>query len=196
MAGWAGGFLKPAGAGIRKAESGPVAGTLNFPLLDPEIMTKGTALAETLQREKIRSLRLSEPARVGPETSLGETLRAMKASHIGCALVCEEGRVVGILTERDVLNKVAGSSVKHEEPVRRLMTPRPRALRRDDTLGDAIRMMTEGGYRHVPLTDETGRDAGVVCAKDLVEFIAEHFPAEVVNLPPRLHQVSGKAEGA
>jgi hypothetical protein len=35
----------------------------------------------------------------------------------------------------------------------------------------------------------------MVCAKDLVEYIAEHFPAEVVNLPPRLHQVMRKPEG-
>jgi CBS domain-containing protein len=159
-------------------------------------MKKATPIAETLNREKIRSLRLSEPARVAPETSLGDTLRAMKAARIGCALICEEGRVVGILTERDVLNKVAGQSVDHGEPVLKFMTREPRALRRDDNLGEAIRLMTHGGYRHVPLTDEQGRDAGVLCAKDLVEYIAEHFPAEVVNLPPRLHQVMRKAEGA
>jgi CBS domain-containing protein len=159
-------------------------------------MKKTSAVAETLKQEKIRSLRLSEPARVGPDATLGETLQAMKASRIGCALICEAGRVLGILTERDVLIKVAGSGVGQGEPVSRFMTPMPRALRRDDTLSEAIRLMTEGGYRHVPLTDEQGRDAGVVCAKDLVEYIAEHFPAEVVNLPPRLHQVMRKAEGA
>jgi CBS domain-containing protein len=159
-------------------------------------MIRNSTVAETLKKERIRSLRLSEPARVGPDATLGETLRAMKASHIGCALICRDGKVVGIFTERDVLNKVAGAQVGHEEPVSRFMTRDPRVLHRDDTLSAAIRMMTEGGYRHVPLTDERGRDAGVVCAKDLVEYIAEHFPAEVVNLPPRLHQVMRKAEGA
>jgi CBS domain-containing protein len=120
----------------------------------------------------------------------------MKASGIGCAIVSREKRVLGILTERDVLNKIAGSAVDLEEPVSRFMTPGPRTLRPEDPLGEAIRLMTEKGYRHVPLVDEMGRDAGVICAKDLVEYIAEHFPAEVVNLPPRLHQVMRKPEGA
>ncbi len=152
-------------------------------------------LGESLQKERIRTLRLSEPARVSPETSLADTIRAMRAARIGCTLVCEEGRVIGIFTERDVLNKILGSKVDYAAPIRRFMTTEPCSLNPDDSLGKAIRMMTEKGYRHVPLLDEQGRDAGMVCAKDLVEYIAEHFPAEVVNLPPRLHQVMRKPEG-
>jgi len=153
-------------------------------------------VGEALRNEKIRALRLSEPARVSPQASLAETIRAMRAAQIGCALVCEGTRLVGILTERDVLNKIVGSEVDYASEVREFMTPNPRVLSPDDSLGEAIRLMTEKGYRHVPLMDGQGRDAGMVCAKDLVEYIAEHFPAEVVNLPPRLHQVMRKPEGA
>ncbi len=152
-------------------------------------------LGEALDTERIRALRLSEPARVSPETSLTDTIRAMRTARIGCALVCEGDRVVGILTERDVLNRVVGLRVDYDAPVRKFMTREPRSLSPDDTLGKALRMMTDKGYRHVPLLDTNGRDAGMVCAKDLVEYIAEHFPAEVVNLPPRLHQVMRKREG-
>jgi CBS domain-containing protein len=159
-------------------------------------MEDGLTVVEALRKERIRNLRLSEPARVGPETSLAETIRVMRAARIGCALVCDQRKVIGIFTERDVLNKILGSSVDYQAPVSQFMTPGPKSLRPDDTLSEAIRLMTERGYRHIPLMDEGGRDAGVVCAKDLVEFIAEHFPAEVVNLPPRLHQVTRKPEGA
>jgi len=159
-------------------------------------MNRDAEFGQALRTERIRSLRLSDPARVGPEATLAETLKAMKTSGTGCAIVSREERVVGILTERDVLNKIAGSAVDPGEPVSRFMTPNPRTLRPEDPLGEAIRLMTEKGYRHVPLVDEKGREAGVVCAKDLVEYIAEHFPAEVVNLPPRLHQVMRKPEGA
>ncbi len=148
-----------------------------------------------LNRERIRALRLAEPARVAPETPLSETLQVMRAAAIGCALVCEGRRVVGILTERDVLNKIVGAPVDLATPVRDLMTPDPKTLRPEDTLADAIHLMTEKGFRHVPLRDAHGLDAGVVCAKDLIEYIADHFPAEVVNLPPRLHQVMRKPEG-
>ncbi len=148
-----------------------------------------------LNRERIRALRLAEPARVAPETPLSETLQVMRAAAIGCALVCEGRKVVGILTERDVLNKIVGVQVDLATPVRELMTPDPKTLRPEDTLADAIHLMTEKGFRHVPLRDAQGLDAGVVCAKDLIEYIADHFPAEVVNLPPRLHQVMRKPEG-
>jgi len=159
-------------------------------------MESGMTVVETLRKERIRSLRLSEPARVGPETTLAETIRVMRAARIGCALVCVRQKVIGVFTERDVLNKILGASVDYQAPVSQFMTPDPRSLSPNDSLGEAIRLMTERGYRHIPLKDDGGHDAGVVCAKDLVEFIAEHFPAEVVNLPPRLHQVMRKPEGA
>lgn len=148
-----------------------------------------------LTQERIRSLRLSEPARVSPDTSLADSIRAMRRSSIGCAVVCAGRTVVGILTERDVLNTIVGADVDLRLPVREFMTAKPGTLGPDDTLAEAIRLMTEKGYRHVPLVDAEGQDAGIVCAKDLVEYIAEHFPAEVVNLPPRLHQVTRKPEG-
>ena len=150
---------------------------------------------DVLGHEHISALRLSDPARVSPGATLAETIRLMRQAHIGCALVMEGNRTIGILTERDVLNRVVGAGVDLSAPVSEFMTPKPQTLRPEDTLGRAVKMMTETGYRHVPLVDREGRDAGVVCAKDLVEYIAEHFPAEVVNLPPRLHQVMRKPEG-
>src|SRR5713101_5745185 len=61
-----------------------------------EIMGTGMTVGEALRSERIRGLRVSEPARVGPETSLAETIRAMREARIGCALVCDQGRIVGI----------------------------------------------------------------------------------------------------
>lgn len=148
-----------------------------------------------LTEERIRALRLSEPARVSPDTPLSETIKAMRLAAIGCAVVCEGRKVVGILTERDILNTVVGADVDTRLPVKEFMTSKPGTLSPTDTLAEAIRFMTAKGYRHIPLVDEQGRDAGIVCAKDIVEYIAEHFPAEVVNLPPRLHQVMRRQEG-
>jgi CBS domain-containing protein len=153
------------------------------------------AVKTILTKERIRSLRLSEPARVSPDTSLAETIKAMRLSSIGCAIIGDGRKVVGILTERDVLNTIVGADVDLHLPVREFMTAKPGTLRPEDSLAEAIRFMTVKGYRHIPLVDNEGRDAGVVCAKDLIEYIAEHFPAEVVNLPPRLHQVMRKPEG-
>ena len=153
-------------------------------------------IEEALKKERLGSLPISYPACVSVGTSLEETLRLMREEGVGCVLVCQGDRLVGIFTERDVLNKLFGGEVDPGSPVERFMTPNPAVLSLDDTLGEAIRMMTERGYRHVPLTDRHGKQAGMIAARDIVHYIAEHFPAEVVNLPPRLHQNFTTPEGA
>ena len=153
-------------------------------------------IEQALRHEHLGNLPLSSPASVPPGTSLETTLQLMREQGVGCVLVCEGERLVGIFTERDVLNKLIGSGVSESESVDRFMTPHPASLTPRHTLGDAVRLMTEHGYRHIPLLDERGRRAGMVAARDIVHYIAEHFPAEVVNLPPRLNQVFNTPEGA
>ena len=151
---------------------------------------------EALRKERLGSLPVSDPPWVARGTSLGETLARMREGNVGCVLVCDGDRLVGIFTERDVLYKLFGAGVNLKDPVDRCMTAGPKVLRTRDSLGEAVRLMTEHGYRHIPLVDDTGAKAGMIAARDVVEYIAEHFPAEVVNLPPRLHQRFSTPEGA
>jgi CBS domain-containing protein len=153
-------------------------------------------IQETLRLEKLGNLPISHPACVDPGTSLDETLRLMREEEVGCVLVCEGERLVGIFTERDVLNKLFGRKVDLKAAVATLMTRDPATLTLDHSLGEAVKMMTEHGYRHIPLCDRQGKRAGLIAARDVVHYIAEHFPAEVVNLPPRLHQHFTTPEGA
>ena len=152
-------------------------------------------IEQALRDERLGSLRLLDPACVPRGTSLGETLRLMREERVGCVLVCDADRLVGIFTERDVLNKLIGCGVSESEAVDRFMTPNPACLTPSNSLGEAVRMMTEGGYRHIPLLDERGRRAGLISARDIVSYVAEHFPAEVVNLPPNLDQTFKTPEG-
>ncbi|MFQ5877973.1 MAG: cyclic nucleotide-binding/CBS domain-containing protein [Acidobacteriota bacterium] len=153
-------------------------------------------IEEALKHERLRNLPVSKPTCVRLGTELGETLRIMRQDGVGCVLVCDGERLVGIFTERDVLDKLFRPGADERAPVERFMTPNPEVLRQDDTLGDAVRLMTERGYRHIPLLDRAGLRAGMIAARDIVNYVAEHFPEEVVNLPPRLHQKFKTAEGA
>jgi len=56
--------------------------------------------------------------------------------------------------------------------------------------------MEEGGYRHLPVVDVTGKPLGVLSVKRIVHYLAEHFPATVYNLPPDPSSVPQSAEGA
>lgn len=153
-------------------------------------------IEEALGRERLRALRLDAPVTVPSGTPLSEGLRVMRDAGGAAVLVVADGRTIGIFTERDVLNKLFPGCVDDSLPIDRFMTPDPASLTLDATLGEAVRLMTEHGYRNVPLKDRDGNSAGLVSARDVVQYVAEHFPAEVANLPPRLRQGFATKEGA
>jgi CBS domain-containing protein len=149
-----------------------------------------------LKGSKIRHLALSPVVYVAPGTSLGDVIQVMKRERAACVLIGEHERVGGIFTERDLLTKIIGAPVDHASPIEAFMTPAPKTLGLDDSLADAISVMHEGGYRHIPLVDAQDRVTGLMEVRNIIEFLAEHFPDEVLNLPPRIHQRMDTPEGA
>ena len=115
----------------------------------------------------------------------------------GDALLIKDGeRLVGILTERDVLTRVFGAGADFGRPVADFMTADPNTLPADASLLEAMQAMERGHYRNVPLIDDQGELAGLLRQQDLLEYIAEAFPQEILNLPPRPHQLMDQPEGA
>ena len=154
------------------------------------------SIATRLEGIKIRHLPLRPPPLVERCASIRETVDAMKAKHLGCALICDRGKLVGLFTERDLLNKVIGEQVSYSVAVENFMTPDPAKLSLDDSVITAMRVMKEGDYRNIPLINAEGEAAGVVTVRDLVVYFAEHFPKEALNLPPDPGQTMREAEGA
>lgn len=148
--------------------------------------------------EPLSVLTRREPVVVPPGTSLGDSLRAIQESGTGdSAFVCEaDGRLRGVLTERDVFAELATGRVDLAEPVESLMTAEPRTLRLEQTVLEAIDLMQTGRYRNVPLVDDDGLLVGVVRQSDIIRYLAESFPEELLNLPPRPHQHMKEPEGA
>jgi len=164
--------------------------------------TETRPVESVLKEARLRHVCRSAFVLAGRRTPLREVIHNLQAAEAGVVLVTEQdGKLAGVFTERDYLDKVAlkqGRSPGGLDPhtqVEALMTPSPRTLSAEHTLSDAIRVMTEGGYRHIPLVEADGRIVGVLSANDAVHYIAEHFPAEVFNLPPHLHQRIRSREG-
>jgi CBS domain-containing protein len=158
-----------------------------------------TASAPTraeLRTEKARVVARTTPAVVGRGTPLSDALSAMRAAEGDAVLICESDHLVGILTERDVLTRILGTNVDHGRPVEEFMTSEPRTLPADATLLDAMRAMESGHYRNVPLVEADGTLVGLLRQKDLLAYVAEAFPQEILNLPPRPHQNMEEPEGA
>jgi CBS domain-containing protein len=138
-----------------------------------------------------------EPVTVPPGTSLAACIAAIQRTGTGDSVfvVGPDRRLVGILTERDIFGRIVGGDVDLEQPVETMMTTKPHHLHLEETVRDAIGLMQTGRYRNVPLLDDEDHLVGVVRPQDILKYLAEAFPEELLNLPPRPHQRMGRAEG-
>ena len=142
-------------------------------------------LDERMIREPISMLQPVKPVCIEKDTSVAEAVRQMQEHHIGCVLVTERERLVGIFTERDVLSHVAGKKIDVEAiPVEDLMTPNPETLSPSAGIVFALNKMSLGGFRHVPLVDDSHRPVGIISVKDVVDYIVEFFSGQVLTIPP------------
>ena len=110
-------------------------------------------------------------------TPMAEVLARLKGKNVGCVqVVDEEGRLVGIFTERDVLYKVAGLIEDLDNiVVESLMTADPTALQPKTAIQHALHLMSVHGFRHIPLIDKEYRPVGIVSFRDVVDFIERQF---------------------
>jgi len=101
------------------------------------------------------------------EMTVRAASQLMVEKKIGAVLVVESGRIAGIFTERDALNKVlAGCLDPDKTPLSQVMVSDPQTIRADKPLAYALYMMAEGGFRHVPVVDDDGTPLGMVSARD------------------------------
>jgi CBS domain-containing protein len=110
-----------------------------------------------------------EVLEVAPEDTLGQAAEAMVERGVGSAVVSDFGRLIGILTERDLLRAVAGRVHSSEARVREWMTSEPVTATVSTELADAARTMLEEGFRHLPVVEDD-RAIGIVSIRDVVEW--------------------------
>jgi signal-transduction protein with cAMP-binding, CBS, and nucleotidyltransferase domain len=121
-----------------------------------------------------------------PSARIAEAIDCMQERRIGAVLVVVGEKLAGIVTERDILLKVVGSGLDPEaEPVSRIMTPDPETLRLDDQLAYLLNTMRVGGFRHVPIVDEHDRPIRLISLRDVLAYIVDRFPQEILNIPSR-----------
>lgn len=124
---------------------------------------------------------------VPPDAPVEKALALMRTRKVSAVVVVERRkgrRVVGVFTERDLVNRALPARGFAKARVERFMTRDPETLRPEDPVAYAVNKMSVGGFRHVPLVDGAGRAAGMITAGDLLEYLVELCPEEVLNLPP------------
>lgn len=141
------------------------------------------------------------PLIVAPNANVGEVLELMRAQKTGSVIICENGKLTGIFTDRDALRWMAsqasgGNTVDAQTPISQLMTADPKSLPTDTTVGVAIQQMSVGRYRHVPIVDDKSCPSGVASVYGIVHYLVDHFPQTIYNLSPQPGQVPAEREGA
>lgn len=146
-----------------------------------------------LLEEPLTLLPSRPPLAMAETDSVKAAMHAMRKRHRGCVVITADGSLrsplIGIFTERDVLLKIIDSGRNPADvPLADVMTTEPESLPIDAKLAWALNMMSVGGFRHLPVTDDKGWPAFILSVRDIVEFLVESFPAEILNLPPDFHR--------
>ncbi len=149
---------------------------------------------------KVGELVLTARPTLTPQNSVGEAAREMRDSRHGSVTVCEEGRLAGIFTERDLLRFFAKHQQTPEDildtPLSEVMSRKPAVVSSSDTLLEATQRMDQGGYRRLPVLDESGSCLGYVDVKTITHFLVEHFPAAIYNQASYQDSLAKAPEGA
>ena len=116
-----------------------------------------------------------DPVTVAPEDTLGEAAEKMERNQVGSAIVSDYGRMIGILTERDLLRAVAGRTHSSEARVREWMTKDPVTATEAMEAEEAARILLERGFRHLPVV-EGERAIGIVSIRDVMQWSIDVLP--------------------
>ncbi len=139
-----------------------------------------------LLNDTIATLSPAEPICLPETATVQEAVQHMLARHQAGVLVVDgQGRLIGIFTERDVLNRVVGrGSDVRQTRLAAVMTANPEALTVTQRVAYAVHCMGVAGYRTIPLVDVDRRPVGVVTVSDVIRWLAHLFPEAVLNLAP------------
>jgi CBS domain-containing protein len=154
------------------------------------------SLAEAVHGGQVGHLDLRGYITAEEEMAVMEVVRQMRRYDRTTVLVTREGKLTGIFTERDVLHKVITRPETWDRPVRDLMTRNPVVVGPDANILGALRLMTEGHFRDLPVVGKEGKILGNLTDNAVVRHLADRLQAEVLNLPPDPEQVPRTVEGA
>jgi len=150
---------------------------------------RGEIFDARLLHEPLSVLPTRAPICFKGSDAVSEAMHAMQREHRGCVLITEDGtqrsRLTGIFTERDILLRIINrgrnpATITLDE----VMVRDPEVLPVGASIAWVLNKMSVGGFRHVPAVDSEGRPSIIVSVRDVVQFLVEAFPRQILNLPP------------
>jgi CBS domain-containing protein len=129
------------------------------------------AVDGSLMTDTVAMLKPRPPVVLSAKADLARAMHLMTAEGVGAVLLSDDqGKLVGILTERDFLTKIAGSEAFTLLPVQQFMTRNPETVSPTDPLAFALRKMAVGNYRHLPVVADDV-PIGVISVRDILRHV-------------------------
>ncbi len=146
------------------------------PLSNYEPAVYGDELHCAMAEESVLAIESRPYAEVRPDTPVREAIETLNSLKVSCLLVIDDGRLAGIFTERDVLDKVAEQYTRiAEAAVSDFMTSAPIVVYESDPVGAALAAIAVGGYRYVPVLSMTDEVLGIISPKRFFHFLETRF---------------------
>lgn len=125
---------------------------------------------------------------VHPDSSVYEALKVLVDRNVGALVVVDNGKFLGIFSERDYARRVIlkGRASK-ETTIREIMTEHPITVTEDETIEACMSKMTDKRIRHLPVVDEEGTLVGLISIGDVVKFIMDEQKNIIENLECYIH---------
>ena len=109
-----------------------------------------------------------------PDTTIRDVLALLAKRSIGCVLITQKDRLVGIFSERDAVMKLGSRAAELvDRPVSEFMTTDPQTLDKDAKVAFALHRMSVGHYRHIPVTDAESHPTAIISVRDVLRYLTE-----------------------
>jgi CBS domain-containing protein len=132
-------------------------------------------LEKALAEETLAAIQCTPVVSIAPDAPVRAAVKTLAGMQVACLLVERDGRLVGVFSDRDVLDRVAleYENVK-DRPVGEFMTADPVYAYESDSAAAALSIMAVSGFRHVPVTNFDQKIVGIVSPQRVTEFLRKH----------------------
>lgn len=131
-------------------------------------------IERALHNERVERIQAKPFTTVDRDLSVREVVSLMHHKNIACVMIEDQGELVGIFSDRDIMNKVALEwDEMNSQPVSTVMNPNPVFVRESSSAAAALSVVAVSGYRHVPVLGDDNRIAGMITPQRINRFLRE-----------------------
>lgn len=153
------------------------------------------SLKQELEAEQVTHLNLTDFCQAAMSTAVSEVIRIMQNQNSSICLVMDGETLTGVVTERDVLRRVATHPDTFTQPIETVMTKQPVTILPTTSAADALWLMDEKHFRNLPVVDNDGKVVGNMTHKAVIRYLAARYPIEILNRPNNPEKFPRKPEG-